>query len=444
MKRTILVFCSIFLTTPCFSQFIFSGTVMDNGGDYLGSGAEPVQDLTVTIMAEDGNNTSMSATTDSQGSFSIILPATHVRTDAGTTPHGFRLLQNYPNPFNPSTVVGFIVNEPGPVTIDIYDIRGRKIRKLLDGFQQESGWIVWDATDDNAVPVAAGVYICCLNTADTRTAIKMVLSDGRHRSLSPAAALPLPPVPAGESNALTPQPDRYKMLITGTDIRPFTMENIVVSGNHHVAVTVERVVRDNDGTLYDVVKIGDQWWMAENLKVRRFRNGEVIPFITGYVDEWANLSTPGSCVYGDSEDTPESYGLLYNWYALADNRGITPPGWHVPSDLEFKELESFLGLTGTQLDSIGRRGSDQGMKLKSQTFWADDGNGTNETGFCALPCGYRVKEGYYGSETRACAFWTLTQIGENAWYRSLGGQSSQIYRNHTDKVYGFSVRLVRD
>ncbi|MFQ5629021.1 MAG: fibrobacter succinogenes major paralogous domain-containing protein [bacterium] len=109
----------------------------------------------------------------------------------------------------------------------------------------------------------------------------------------------------------------------------------------------ESVVTDIDGNSYRAVKIGDQWWMAENLRVTRYRNGDAIPNITDN-KAWSQLTTGALCNYDNDPEKAAIYGLLYTWYAVIDSRGIAPEGWHVPSDEEWKQLEISLGMSESE------------------------------------------------------------------------------------------------
>ena len=148
-------------------------------------------------------------------------------------------------------------------------------------------------------------------------------------------------------------------------------------------------VTDIDGNTYQTVKIGDQWWMAENLKVTCYRNGDAIPNITDGTT-WASLSTGAYCEYNNDINNVATYGRLYNWYAVTDSRNIAPAGWHVPSDAEWKQLEMYLGMSQSEADATGWRGTDEGGKLKEvgTMHWNSPNTGaTNESGFTALPGG---------------------------------------------------------
>jgi uncharacterized protein (TIGR02145 family) len=205
-------------------------------------------------------------------------------------------------------------------------------------------------------------------------------------------------------------------------------------------------VTDIDGNTYKTVKIGDQWWMAENLKVTHYRNGDLVPHVTG--SEWASLSNGAYCEYENSENYVVDYGRLYNWYAINDSRNIAPAGWHVPSDEEWKLLEIYLGMNQIEANQEANRGIDEGGKLKEAgtTHWFYPNKGaTNESGFSALPAGYRDYSGLYRSIGEYAAFWSFTESNIFvAWCRFLGCNYSGVDRGDTGKHNGLSVRCIMD
>ena len=204
---------------------------------------------------------------------------------------------------------------------------------------------------------------------------------------------------------------------------------------------------DIDGNVYQTVKIGDQWWMAENLKVTHYRNGATIPLVTNS-DDWPNLSTGARCAYDNNQSEVATYGYLYNWYAVNDSRNIAPSGWHVPTDAEWKELEMYLGMSQSEADGTGYRGTDEGGKLKEAgtTHWNNPNEGaTNEIGFTALPGGCRYLDGYFGPLGSDAYFWSSTEgSSDYAWIRELRCYDADVGRSSNFKRRGFSVRLVRD
>ena len=208
-------------------------------------------------------------------------------------------------------------------------------------------------------------------------------------------------------------------------------------------------VIDIDGNIYQAVQIGDQIWMAENLKVTRYRNGDAIP--TGHTSTvWSNLSTGAYAAYADNSSNVDTYGLLYNWYAVDDSRNIAPKGWHIPTDDEWKELEMYLGMSQSEADDTGYRGTNEGSKLAGRADLWNDGTLENDSefgisGFSALPGGYRSNGGNYYNMGNYGYFWSSTgSTSGTAWSRRLRYNYSDVGRSNDGRRYGFSVRCIRD
>ncbi|MFH1252060.1 MAG: fibrobacter succinogenes major paralogous domain-containing protein [bacterium] len=207
-------------------------------------------------------------------------------------------------------------------------------------------------------------------------------------------------------------------------------------------------VTDIDGNVYKTVKIGDQWWMAENLKVTHYKNSYDIPNTTNW-DAWYNLTTGAYCSYDNDAANAETYGHLYNWYAVNEPRGLAPKGWHVPADAEWKQLEMYLGMSQSQADAEeGWRGTNEGGKMKEAeyTHWLSPNTGaTNESGFSALPGGYRESGGGCDLMGSIAFFWSSSEGNDYyAGARYLSNSNSGVYRYDEYKHCGFSVRCVRD
>ena len=202
-------------------------------------------------------------------------------------------------------------------------------------------------------------------------------------------------------------------------------------------------VTDIDGNVYQTVQIGDQLWMKENLKVTHYNNGDEIP--TGYSnDDWANLSTGAYAVYDDNESNADTYGYLYNWYAVDDDRGVCPASWHVPTDGEYTALSDYLG--GTSVAGGKLKECTEGSCPESEYWYSPNTGATNESGFTGLPGGAHYY--YYGNYRHMGyngSFWSSTEYGSNdAWHRGLDHDYSEISRRDYGKDSGFSVRCVRD
>jgi len=219
------------------------------------------------------------------------------------------------------------------------------------------------------------------------------------------------------------------------------------SSDGPVQPLVEDTVKDIDGNIYKTVTIGLQIWMVENLKVTHYRNGDPIPNVTDN-NTWSDLSSGAYCDYDNDTSNVATYGRLYNWYAVVDNRGHAPEGWHVPTDEEWKQLEMYLGMSQVEADSVGERGTDEGGKVKDTgtTHWSSPNAGaTNESGFTALPGGHSNTRGNFYSIDGYAYFWSSSEYyGSGAWYRRLNFSNSKFNRYICDNRHGYSVRCVKD
>ena len=220
-------------------------------------------------------------------------------------------------------------------------------------------------------------------------------------------------------------------------------------------------VTDIDGNSYGTIAIGDQVWMAENLKVTRYSDGSDVPEVTG-ASEWEALGTDGKAWswYENLAEYGDTSGVLYTWAAAMNGaesseavpsgvQGVCPAGWHFPSDAEWKILEMFLGMSQESADNNDWRGTDEGVQLMETGFthWDVAGSGgTNSSGFTAIPGGFRGTKGAFYSFGQYAPFWTATGQGstDKAWYRSLFYDNDKVYRQYNFMKQGFSVRCVMD
>lgn len=195
-------------------------------------------------------------------------------------------------------------------------------------------------------------------------------------------------------------------------------------------------VTDIDGNTYKTIRIGTQTWMAENLKTTKFNNGKDITLVTDSV-AWRNLTKPGYCLYNKYDTAyKRSYGALYNGYTI-DSGKICPTGWHVPENVEWQLLSTFLA------DSIYGGGK---LKETGTSHWKTPNKGaTNSTGFTALPAGIRYFEGSFTAILYYTCFWSGTDTGSvNEWYFSLYYGDAQLKMSSVSKKHGFSIRCIKD
>jgi uncharacterized protein (TIGR02145 family) len=203
------------------------------------------------------------------------------------------------------------------------------------------------------------------------------------------------------------------------------------------------VVRDSDGNRYKTVQIGKQVWMKENLRTTRYNDGTPIPQVTDY-EAWAGLESPAYCWYNNDSTQAVEYGALYNWYVVETDK-LCPEGWHVPSDEEWNEMVSVI----EDLTSIGGA-----LKESGTTHWRNPNTGaSNETGFTALPGGYRSYLGTFNLLRASGYWWSST---ETNWYsvsgteptrvifRSVQHDNAKLIRHISERTNGFSVRCVKN
>jgi uncharacterized protein (TIGR02145 family) len=196
-------------------------------------------------------------------------------------------------------------------------------------------------------------------------------------------------------------------------------------------------VTDIDGNVYNSVKIGTQTWMKENLKVTKYRDGSSVQNITDNT-AWLGLTTGAYCWYGNDITSNKSvYGALYNWYAVQDNRKICPSGWHVPNDIDWNALESYLGGSGTAGGKIKEIGT---------THWKSPNTGaTNESGFTALPGGFRNLSVSFGNIGSDGDWWSSTETdATHAWSMGLLYNYAATFYGSNLKTDGRSVRCIKD
>jgi uncharacterized protein (TIGR02145 family) len=195
----------------------------------------------------------------------------------------------------------------------------------------------------------------------------------------------------------------------------------------------QEVVKDYDGNVYKSVKIGNQVWMAENLKVTHYRNGEPIPNIKES-KQWDFLANGAYCDLSNNPSNTKAFGLIYNWYTIADIRNICPAGWHVPSESEWVILVSFLA--GEKIvASTGTSGKIAPNAIK-----------LNEIMFKVLPEGFRGYDGEFsGIGYGGGAWWSSTSASEGtAYYHGINYNTASRTLLEGRKKFGYYIRCVKD
>lgn len=222
----------------------------------------------------------------------------------------------------------------------------------------------------------------------------------------------------------------------------------------------EDMVMDVDGNIYKIVTVGDQIWMAENLKATMYADKSSIPLVVEKMD-WFDLhrESEAYCWYDNVIANGWVYGGLYTWPAAVRGaegsdlipsgiQGVCPDGWHLPSDGEWKQLETYLGMSQEDADNVEWRGVDQGGKLKQEgtRLWKDpNSSATNEVEFNAIPAGYRLGSGDFYDLSISTRFWSSSGRGYGfAWFRQLDYDTASVFRDFEGVYSGYSVRCVKD
>jgi uncharacterized protein (TIGR02145 family) len=195
-------------------------------------------------------------------------------------------------------------------------------------------------------------------------------------------------------------------------------------------------VTDIEGNTYQTVIIGDQEWMAENLRTASYANNDPIPNVT-LSSSWVELSTGAWSNYDNVAGNDLIYGKLYNWYAAADPRRVCPEGWHVPSDAEWTVLTDYLG---GGLVAGGK------MKAVSPLWWTPNVSANNESGFSGLPGGSRWGNGNFNYLSLGAYWWSSSEspFAESTYMRALTVEGAGVERSWDNNRAGFALRCVRD
>jgi uncharacterized protein (TIGR02145 family) len=221
-----------------------------------------------------------------------------------------------------------------------------------------------------------------------------------------------------------------------------------------LSFTTPPVVTDIEGNDYATVNIGDQTWMAENLKTMKFNDNTAIPNIIDNL-AWSAMTIPACCWYdNDPATNRDTYGAIYNWPAVNTGK-LCPENWHIPTSGDWDILTRYLRVNGFGYNS----GWDIAKSMASRTSWDTDpakgavGNNlalNNKSGFTAVPGGYRDDEGpYYNLGSNGYWWsangWSSTEGYElTVWFVRLCNGDTLLNHGAYCETCGFSVRCVKD
>lgn len=357
------------------------------------------------------------------------------------TPTGINSLQNnpengtiYPNPTNEDATLCFSTNKGQQVEIRLYNANGQLLKQ--NRYYLEQGAHRFELKFPSA-----GIYFISLLKSIESASFKLVYTGKtiQNSSIWYAGSEKLKSQ-ISDANQLKRAITNNTLSYTEGDFIQYSVSSGVNTTIITETPTVSKAIDvefvnciDKDNKSYKVVKIGTQWWMAENLAYLPavsppIEASAIAPFYYIYDYQGTNVAS------AKNNPTYATYGVLYNWTAAL---AACPPGWHLPSDAEWTTLTTFLGGEGVA-----------GGKLKETgtTHWVSSNTGTtNEYGFAALPAGDRSYHGSFHSIGSYGYWWSSTEDTANrAWGRGVKHDNGSVERNYYYKEDGLGVRYVRD
>jgi uncharacterized protein (TIGR02145 family) len=383
----------------------------------------------------------------------LLLSATTGIPDVNNKPLQMKI---YPNPITDKSTLEILPPLEGDIVITICDMSGKVLTQFkgyVENFTQ-----LFSLSD-----IRNGLHIINVQGNGYQFSEKL-LSNGNSNGTASIVKISNDMQAVAEKKSIIDS-KRVQGNVNMTYTSGERLKYTAVSGNNKTVMTdiptsditvtftfVE--CKDGDNIYYPVVIIGTQSWMAENLNTTKYNDGTAIPNVSD-VTAWAALTTGGYCDYDNTPSNSTIYGKLYNFYTIVDTRKLCPTDWHVPTDVEMNTLENYLIVNGYNYDGT-TTGKKYAKALASTTRWASySGQGTvgnidypakrNNTGFTALPGGYRYDNskyfgiGYYGT------WWSSTEYNSTiAWSLDLHYTGSDATLGGVAKQNGFSVRCLRD
>ena len=341
----------------------------------------------------------------------------------------------YPNPTKDFSKVEFYVPSAGNVTTELYDISGKIVLRKSKYSEIGSHYL-------RISGLTTGIYNINIHSVDFKYTGKIV-SQSNTKGLVQIDFLGMADNSVIETQVkskLAQVEMQYniddRLMLTGYSddysnvVIDVPEESKTISFNFVACI-------DGDGNNYKVVTIGTQTWMAENLRTTHYMNGDEIADGTGVGNIIGEDEPKYWFAYDDDIDYVPTYGRLYTWYTVMDNRNACPDGWRLPTDIEWTILTDFLGemiIAGGKLKETGT------------DHWLSPNTGaTNETGFSGLPAGGRNYSGIFNAMGSDGLWWSSTEeSASTAWYRYVFHNGENVAKSHGTKEVGFSVRCIKD
>lgn len=396
MKKLTFLFVSIYLTLTNLSA----------------------QDIVFTFNAKDATNTidSIKATKIATGEHAFVKGSNTIKLNSFSTgtnlmTSSFDAIKVVPNPFDNHAELQFYSDNNDEIKVLLINALGQIVaednQSICQGFQRF-----------NIVTKTEGIYIVNVAGNNKSFSAKIISTINNQNTDNIKYKGFTNEMKAKKSASIQEVEVIHFMIYSGENIT-----KIADSPTESKTYEVEfHACKDIDGRSYPIIQIGEQWWMAENLAY--------------------NIGN-GCWAYDNNENNVATYGRLYSWETA---KTACPTGWHLPTDDEWKQLEMAIGMSQSEADDEGLRGTNEGTKLKATNSWTNNGNGTDDFGFSALPGGQRNRtDDTFGNVGDYGNWWSATEYySYSAWHRNLGYDTTDVGRYDNNKAYGFSVRCVRN
>jgi uncharacterized protein (TIGR02145 family) len=434
----IIVFCNFNKTLNFMKKIFFSMAVFcalnGNAQNYLISFTGVGESTTINAVKVE--NLTKGTTATLNGSDILRLTGTVGISQVDyEKPSGIKM---FPNPMSDNSTIEIFPPVEGDAIISVSEITGKKV-------YQTQSYLEKSRQQFKLSGIKNGFYLININGNNYQLSGKLLCngkSNGKiiiERVSNNFQAVDKKVSTIQSKGAMS----TIDMLYSSGDRLIFT----AVSGNYSTVITdipeQDKTIAfnfisctDGDNINYPVVQIGSQVWMAENLKTTRYNDGTAIPLVIGNTD-WSALATPGYCWFNNNESVYKPiYGALYNWYT-GNTGNLCPTGWHLPTDAEWTTLTTYLG--GESIAS-GK------LKKTGTTLWQSPNYGaTNESGFSALPGGYRGFNGSFTYVGKGGYWWSATEdVAKFAWGRGCDYSIPDLFRYTSSVENGISIRCLKD
>ncbi len=373
--------------------------------------------------------------------------------------------QNYPNPFNGKTAFNLYLPEKENITITARNIIGRELVHYENNLNRGNHSFAFYGGNES-------YYLLTVTGKQTSQTIKML--NAGSEAINGEKCKLVYTSSNGNVSGVKSQNTKNNFVFNSGDTLQYSGYATTLDGIAGNAVINDvpltnmsyefailkglrcpgtPYVEDIEHTVYNTVQIGNQCWMAENIKTRTYQNGAIIPNVTD-PDEWKFLLSGAYVWYDNDLAWKEPYGALYNWFAAVDPNGLCPEGWHLPYSSEWNVLANFIGGAGApngqKLRTCRQDASPLGGECNTSDHprWENTNNsvfGTDDYGFTALPAGFRLGLGQFDALGFYGAWWSSEEYDYwFSWGRSMFYDLGSFGEWYDYKTAGRSVRCLKD